>query len=305
MGGAAFTEDALRQIFLELDTSGDGFLSYRELFDGLSGSGLNWDESYDRRLMLDRLWKEADRDGNGRVSFPEFWQLVAATRSPTEEELTRAYDFFRALDKSGDGVLDRLEIQEGLRNPDIDWSILGFDDNVSERHVFRMADVDGDNRVTFDEFWQLILRSVAAREAAAAEAAAQMVSVRDFASWTARDVGDWLDEIGFGQYRPAFEANGVHGYRLLGLTFDMLPRLQVRQFDHCKGIMRALRELKGAEPEAGESHNEALSRRRFNRRAPMELKRTLRFGRAEDFAAEEVRLMERYAKPQMVMKETV
>ena len=39
--------------------------------------------------------------------------------------------------------------------------------------------------------------------------------------------------------------------------------------------------------------------------APMELKRTLRFGRAEDFAAEEVRLMERYAKPQMVMKETV
>ena len=172
MGGAAFTEDALREIFLELDTSGDGFLSYRELFDGLSVSGVDWDESYDRRLIMDRLWKEADRDGNGRVSFPEFWQLVAAMRSPTEEELTRAYDFFRALDKSGDGVLDRLEIQEGLRNPDIDWSILGFDDNVSERHVFRMADVDGDNRVTFDEFWQLILRSVSAREAAAAEAAA-------------------------------------------------------------------------------------------------------------------------------------
>ena len=61
----------------------------------------------------------------------------------------------------------------------------------------------------------------------------------------------------------------------------------------------------GAEPEAGESHNEALSRRRFNRRAPVELKRTLRFGRAEDFAEEEVRLMERYAKPQMVMKEKV
>ena len=60
-----------------------------------------------------------------------------------------------------------------------------------------------------------------------------------------------------------------------------------------------------AEPEAGESHNEALSRRRFNRRAPVELKRTLRFGRAEDFAEEEVRLMERYAKPQMVMKEKV
>ena len=184
--------------------------------------------------------------------------------------------------------------------------ILGFDDNVSERHVFRMADVDGDNRVTFDEFWQLILRSVSAREAAAAEAAAQMVSVRDFASWTARDVGDWLEEIGFGQYRPAFEANDVHGYRLLGLTFDMLPRLQVRQFDHCKGIMRALRELKGAEPEAGESHNEALSRRRFQSEGAGGAQADGMFwGGRRISREEEVRLMERYAKPQMVMKEKV
>ena len=134
MGGAAFTEDALREIFLELDTSGDGFLSYRELFDGLSVSGVDWDESYDRRLIMDRLWKEADRDGNGRVSFPEFWQLVAAMRSPTEEELTRAYDF------SAPWTTIRCprppRDQEGLRNPDIDWSILGFDDNASERHGF-------------------------------------------------------------------------------------------------------------------------------------------------------------------------
>ena len=65
MSATAFTEETLREVFLRLDTSGDGFLSYSELFDGLSGSGLDWNASYDTREMLDRLWKRADRDGNG------------------------------------------------------------------------------------------------------------------------------------------------------------------------------------------------------------------------------------------------
>ena len=81
-GGAAFTESSLRAMFLALDTSGDGFLSYRELWDGLSGSDVDWDASYDKRIVLDRLWKVADADGNDRVTFPEFWLMVAATRSP-------------------------------------------------------------------------------------------------------------------------------------------------------------------------------------------------------------------------------
>lgn len=169
-----------------------------------------------RRTVLDRIWVEADRDGNGRATFGEFWQLVAATRSPTEEEMEKAYAFFAVLDKSGDGVLDRLEIQEGLRNPAIDWELLGFDRDTYEKHIFSVADEDGDNRVSFDEFWQLVLRSVSQREAAKAEAAAQMVSLNDFALWTAEEVGEWLTSVGFGQYVPAFVANNVHGYKLLG-----------------------------------------------------------------------------------------
>ena len=97
------------------------------------------------------------------------------------------------------------------RNPDIDWELLGFDANTYEKHIFRSADSDGDNRVSFDEFWQLVLRSIALREAAAAEAAAQMVSINDFALWEVAEVGDWLESIGFAQYRPAFEANSIHG----------------------------------------------------------------------------------------------
>jgi len=114
------------------------------------------------------------------------------------------------------GLLDRLEIQEGLQNPDIDWTLLGFDADVNERHIFSQADSDGDNRVTFDEFWKVVLKNVSQKEAAKARAAAQMVSLVDFALWSAEDVGDWLEDEGYGVYRDAFEANGIHGYALLG-----------------------------------------------------------------------------------------
>ena len=44
MGDLVFTEQVLRDLFLSLDTSGDGYLSYQELWDGLNGSDVDWDE---------------------------------------------------------------------------------------------------------------------------------------------------------------------------------------------------------------------------------------------------------------------
>ena len=45
-----------------------------------------------------------------------------------------------------------------------------------------------------------------------------MVSVRYVAAWEPSDVGAWLDRVGYGAYRPAFEANGIHGYRCVLYT---------------------------------------------------------------------------------------
>lgn len=204
------------------------------------------------------------------------------------------------------GVLDRLEIQEGLRNPDIDWELLGFDRDTYDKHIFSAADQDGDNRVSFDEFWQLILKAVTTREAAKAEAAAQMISLNDFALWTAAEVGDWLESIGYGQYRPAFEANNVHGYALLGLTSDMLPKLQVRQFDHCRGIMRELRVMMGKEPDVLETQKDCFQKRKYASAKPLDgVRRDLRFGTDKDFEAEELRIQDEYSKPQMVVTRAV
>jgi Ca2+-binding EF-hand superfamily protein len=313
MFGTAFTEETLRAVFLELDTSGDGFLSHAELFDGLLRSDLDWNASYEKREVLDRLWKKADADGNGQVSFAEFWKLVAATRSPTEEELARAYGHFKAIDASGDGVLDRLEIQEALENPNVDWEALGVDRSVSDRQIYDMLDENGDQRVSFDEFWRFILNATRQREDAMRETETAMASVSAFAGWTPRQVGDWLETIGFGRYRPSFEANGVDGGKLNALTFDSLPKLMVQQFDHCKGIMRAIRALKGREPGEMETREDLLAKGRLAAAATdaaeaeddgvaLEGKRRCRFGDARAFEDEEARLNALYAKPKTVMK---
>ena len=108
MGDLVFTEQVLRDLFLSLDTSGDDYLSYQELWDGLNGSDVDWDElNTEKQLVMDRLWVQADKDGNDRVSFAEFWELIAASRSATEEEMSRVYEFFKMLDKSGDGAPPR------------------------------------------------------------------------------------------------------------------------------------------------------------------------------------------------------
>ena len=109
------------------------------------------------------------------------------------------------------------------------------------------------------------MKNVSQKEAAKARAAAQMVSLVDFALWSAEDVGDWLEDEGYGVYRDAFEANGIHGYALLRLTFDNLPRLQVRDFDHCRGIMTALRRLRGAEPSQMETYEDCMGKAVFHR----------------------------------------
>ena len=54
MGDLVFTEQVLRDLFLSLDTSGDGYLSYQELWDGLNGSDVDWYElNTDKQLVMD------------------------------------------------------------------------------------------------------------------------------------------------------------------------------------------------------------------------------------------------------------
>jgi hypothetical protein len=91
----------------------------------------------------------------------------------------------------------------------------------------------------------------------------------------------------------------------LALTFDALPRLSVRQFDHSRGIINAIRTLRGIEPEILETTEDCYAKREFARAKPVGLARRLRFGDEGAFAREEKRLNDAYSRPAMVMTEIV
>ncbi|XP_062073533.1 probable calcium-binding protein CML18 [Humulus lupulus] len=68
-----YTEDQLQQLFKMFDRDGNGFITAAELAHSMAklGHALTAEE-------LTGMIKEADTDGDGRISFPEFSQAITS-----------------------------------------------------------------------------------------------------------------------------------------------------------------------------------------------------------------------------------
>ena len=56
--------------------------------------------------------------------------------------------------------------------------------------------------------------------------------------WDEHEVGEWIEAIGFGEYRPHFEGCLVTGRKLVKLDASHLPQLGVSDFAHVKVIAK-------------------------------------------------------------------
>ncbi|XP_046849191.1 sterile alpha motif domain-containing protein 15-like [Xenia sp. Carnegie-2017] len=65
--------------------------------------------------------------------------------------------------------------------------------------------------------------------------------------WTPKDVADWIEYLGFPQYRDCFLSNGVNGRKLITVHASSLPRIGITDFEHIKFIARKVREVTGIE----------------------------------------------------------
>ncbi|XP_039254401.2 sterile alpha motif domain-containing protein 15-like [Styela clava] len=65
--------------------------------------------------------------------------------------------------------------------------------------------------------------------------------------WTIEDVTNWIEEIGFPQYRECFRTNLVNGRKLILADASHLPQLGVTNFEHIKFISASVRDLLGLE----------------------------------------------------------
>ncbi|CAN6309590.1 unnamed protein product [Urochloa humidicola] len=137
---------AMEEAFAFFDKNGDGLITIEELRVVLESLGQN-----NTTCELQCMIAEVDADGDGAINFSEFLKLMEFKPNDTdsEEELKVA---FRMLDMDEDGFISEAELCHIMYN-------LGCNLNGDEvRAMMREADTDGDGRVSYEDFKQIMRR---------------------------------------------------------------------------------------------------------------------------------------------------
>lgn len=142
----------LKDIFEEFDTNGDGTLSYEEVKAGFEKYYSNQELA---SKELDEVIKKLDQDQNDCIEYEEFLRNIFNMQILlTKENLKLA---FEAFDKDGNGVLTPDEIKEalGVLNDEDDGK-----ENIVLRKILETMDADGNGEISFDEFYDIMMRII-------------------------------------------------------------------------------------------------------------------------------------------------
>jgi len=142
--------EELSEMFLSMDTNGDGMLSMDELKKGLMESGLS-----DVNENLTEMMEALDADGSGRIDYSEF---VAATMS---KKMANSYDsiwqVFKQFDRTNTGSITKDDLAIVLSEGSFD----GFDGVTGDlkdeiMKLIQEYDKNSDGVIDFDEFMALM-----------------------------------------------------------------------------------------------------------------------------------------------------
>ncbi|CAK8694280.1 unnamed protein product [Clavelina lepadiformis] len=110
--GYHLTDNELDEIIKEVDRNGDGKIDFAE-FTRLTNARMKpKDEEFDDDQHYENAFKVFDKDGNGFIDRDELREVVRSiTGDPTEEELDK---LFEEADLNGDGRIDFKEFMQAL-----------------------------------------------------------------------------------------------------------------------------------------------------------------------------------------------
>jgi calmodulin len=126
-----------KQAFQIFDTNNDGLISTNDLGIGLRNIGQNPTEA-----ELQQMVQDLSKNENGMISFEEL--LASIQVNDTLE--TREKEIFKILDRKEQGFLTVEDLRHMIKSSGLD---------ISEQEIelmFREADIDGDEKISFQEF---------------------------------------------------------------------------------------------------------------------------------------------------------
>ncbi|RCV09147.1 hypothetical protein SETIT_2G003300v2 [Setaria italica] len=136
----------IKAAFDLFDRNMDGFITVEDLGAVLESLGQN-NTAFELQSMIAMV----DSDGDGAINFEEFSMLMELKPNgvDSDEEMTRA---FRMFDMDKDGFISEAELCHIMYN--LGSNLSG--DEVKE--MMRVADTDGDGRLSYEEFKQIMHR---------------------------------------------------------------------------------------------------------------------------------------------------
>ncbi|KAL4238174.1 hypothetical protein ACF0H5_002886 [Mactra antiquata] len=136
--------EELKASFAMFDQDNDGTISTKELGVVMTSLG-----QYPTEHELQEMINEVDIDGNGTIEFPEFCEMMMKRISENNEN-SDFLEAFKVFDSNDDGYISPAELKIAMIN-------LGEKMNDEEiNEMVREADLDGDGRISFDEFVRMM-----------------------------------------------------------------------------------------------------------------------------------------------------
>ena len=126
------------QIFFKLDKNKDGYITLKELKEGMKETP-NIEEIAD-------ILKGVDTDKNGVINYTEFIAATLDQKSLLSSD-SLIKDAFQLFDKNNDGIIDQSELRNTLAG--VEGELI---DEKIWNDVLKEVDIDGDGKVSFDEF---------------------------------------------------------------------------------------------------------------------------------------------------------
>ncbi|CAH8312138.1 unnamed protein product [Eruca vesicaria subsp. sativa] len=139
----------IKRVFQMFDKDGDGRITKKELNDSLKNLGIIIPET-ELWQMIDKI----DVNGDGCVDIEEFGELYKTIMVEDEDEIGEEdmKEAFNVFDRNGDGFITVDELKAVL-------SSLGLKQGKTLEECRKMiiqVDVDGDGRVDYKEFRQMM-----------------------------------------------------------------------------------------------------------------------------------------------------
>uniref|UniRef100_A0A7S4QMT2 Calcium-dependent protein kinase 1 n=1 Tax=Alexandrium monilatum TaxID=311494 RepID=A0A7S4QMT2_9DINO len=131
---------ALREVFMSLDSNGDGLLTPNEMKEGINQA------LKEVPVDMQEILKDIDSDGSGVIDYTEFLAATLDKRTYLKEDV--CWSAFRVFDRNGDGKISKEELRTVLEGDDVSEA-LGAQ---KVEALMKEVDGNGDGLIDFQEF---------------------------------------------------------------------------------------------------------------------------------------------------------